>query len=73
MLLVATKSVRPDWSEPKPPQAWMNLAAKCWAQEPDDRPTFGDVLKEIAKLVDVEYSSPTPATKRGSKVVPVDA
>ncbi|EKE37509.1 tyrosine kinase, putative [Entamoeba nuttalli P19] len=45
---------------PKPdgiPENYWQLTQDCWSQNPEDRPTFIDVLKEIEKWgLDIKYA-----------------
>lgn len=39
---------RPEFTE-KTPEPYRKLISKCWSQNPDDRPTFSEILKELKK------------------------
>eukprot|EP00002_Diphylleia_rotans_P031219 TRINITY_DN6477_c0_g1_i6.p1 TRINITY_DN6477_c0_g1~~TRINITY_DN6477_c0_g1_i6.p1 ORF type:complete len:1093 (+),score=163.52 TRINITY_DN6477_c0_g1_i6:121-3399(+) len=65
--LVVYEKLRPSISEATPRELF-ELIAKCWDQEPSNRPTFTQILKEIALLNDASKSTTTysPVSSYGS-------
>lgn len=49
MLGIAQGTLRPEISKKAPP-AWNDLMCRCWAENPDDRPTFAEILKELKEM-----------------------
>eukprot|EP00735_Rhodelphis_limneticus_P001445 TRINITY_DN12065_c0_g1::TRINITY_DN12065_c0_g1_i1::g.9651::m.9651 TRINITY_DN12065_c0_g1::TRINITY_DN12065_c0_g1_i1::g.9651 ORF type:complete len:649 (-),score=91.47,sp/Q54Y55/SHKC_DICDI/39.78/7e-52,Pkinase_Tyr/PF07714.12/9.2e-57,Pkinase/PF00069.20/6.9e-53,APH/PF01636.18/2.5e+03,APH/PF01636.18/4.9e+03,APH/PF01636.18/0.77,APH/PF01636.18/3.4e+03 TRINITY_DN12065_c0_g1_i1:44-1966(-) len=47
---------RPDLP-PDAPNEYLALIQKCWAQKPDQRPTFNDIVKEIEKITSLDTPS----------------
>ena len=46
LLNVATKKMRPEISGDIPP-AYRDLIERCWSQQPENRPTFDDIVNEL--------------------------
>lgn len=47
-VVLANKIIREDWRPTIPlvcPVEWSNLIKKCWSKNPDDRPTFQQILE----------------------------
>lgn len=42
---------------PTVPRQIVELATKCWAQEPKHRPAFSDVLRNVTDLIKLEEKS----------------
>lgn len=58
----------PEWEgEPLPELApgWRGLMEKCWAEDPDDRPSFADIIKDLRSMV-----SALKPVRSGSKNMP---
>lgn len=52
---------RPPWP-PATPAAYRQLAERCWAANPADRPTFDEVLAEIVRIRDGVAGTTPPLT-----------
>jgi hypothetical protein len=61
---------RPDRPEMLPRRLWA-LIERCWAQEPEDRPTFEIIVQDLVSIIDsdksrLESREQTPSTSTGS-------
>ncbi|KAL6769353.1 hypothetical protein ACKKBG_A30675 [Auxenochlorella protothecoides x Auxenochlorella symbiontica] len=59
----------PDWDVPgeAPPElapGWRVLLEKCWADDPDERPSFPDIVKELRNMVGVLRAEARSASAR---------
>lgn len=59
IVAVATKNRRPKLPPNLEPY-WVNLIRRCWAENPDDRPDFEDLLDVFHKLILPLPTHPTP-------------
>jgi len=50
ILQVATKGLRPE-IPPDCPQEWAQLIRDCWADDPDQRPTFAEVQQRLQTMI----------------------
>ena len=44
---VANENFRPKISEKECPAPLLHLMRRCWEKNPDDRPTFGEIIREM--------------------------
>eukprot|EP01117_Protostelium_nocturnum_P016504 TRINITY_DN6541_c0_g1_i1.p1 TRINITY_DN6541_c0_g1~~TRINITY_DN6541_c0_g1_i1.p1 ORF type:complete len:754 (-),score=232.36 TRINITY_DN6541_c0_g1_i1:129-2390(-) len=54
--MVAFEDFRPPL--PDVPGFWMDLITKCWSVDPDKRPSFKDLLKELSTTAETSRSPP---------------
>ena len=44
---VVNEGLRPKITEKEAPGPFLNLMKRCWADDPDKRPFFGEIIKEL--------------------------
>ena len=49
MVGVQTGRLRPGWPRGSP-NCLLNLAERCWAHQPSDRPTFLEIIETLNKV-----------------------
>lgn len=55
---MATKGYRPPLDDTVTAPEWNNLVRRCWATDPQDRPSFSELITE---LHNIEHSKPAPS------------
>ena len=44
---VVTEGLRPKISDKEAPGVFIELMKRCWHENPDRRPSFGDIIREL--------------------------
>ncbi len=47
---VANEGMRPKISDKECPGPLLDLMKRCWAKNPEDRPSFGEIIKELESM-----------------------
>jgi len=47
---VVTEGLRPKISDKEAPGAFIELMKRCWHENPDRRPSFGDIIRELEAM-----------------------